>query len=215
MNAMTEFSGVPVKGDIANRAFQIDETHWGYIVRSVDEADAPILLRQALSWFVGTSLVVAIIGLWAMPGAMFDGETLVIKLGLSGIFAAFAGLCFWLSARGVRTEVQFDLARNEIRSVACDRKGVVTLLDRLTFDDVGSVFLNRSQHGTGQAKLVLRLGCSPHLLDVAHGQEEALTVLRDRIGTDLLNPSITAPRKSLQALQADQGLKPGGKYKAA
>ncbi len=215
MNAITEFSGVPVESDTPKRAFQIDETHWGYIVKSVEEADAPILLRQALSWFMGTSLMVAIVGLWAMPGAMFDGETLVIKLGLTAIFIAFAGLCFWLASRGVRTEVQFDLARNEIRSVARSRKGGVTLLDRLTFEDVGSVFLNRSQHGTGQAKLVLRLGCSPHLLDVAHGREDALTVLRDRIGTDMLNPSLAAPRKSLQALQAAPGLTRGRKHVAA
>lgn len=180
----------------------MDETHWGYIVKSVEEAHAPVLLRQSLSWFMGTTLMVAIVGLWAMPGALFDSDTMTIKLGLTAIFLAFASLCFWLASRGVRTEVQFDLARNEIRSVACNQKGVATLLDRFAFDDVGSVFLNRSQHGTGQATLMLRLGCSPHVLEVARGRECTLTVLRDRIGSDLLNPVVTAPRKSLQALNA-------------
>ncbi|WP_224824530.1 hypothetical protein [Cognatishimia sp. MH4019] len=215
MNAVTEFSGVPVESETPKRAFQVDETHWGYIVKSMEEADAPILLRQAISWFMGTSLMVAIVGLWAMPGAMFDGETLIIKLGLTAIFMAFAGLCFWLASRGMRTEVQFDLVRNEIRSVARNGKGAVTLLDRLTFEDVGSVFVSPSQHGTEQAKLVLRLGCSPHLLDVAHGREDALSVLRDRIGMDMLNPSIAAPRKSLQALQAVPGSARSRKHVAA
>lgn len=210
MNAVSEIAGVPIENE-ATRAFQVDETHWGYIVRSVDEAHAPVLLRQAVSWFAGTSLMVAIVGLWAMPGALFDGDTVVIKLGLTAIFISFAALCFWLASRGVRTEVQFDLARNEIRSIARNRKGGATLLDRVGFDDVGSVFLNRSPNKTGRAVLVLRLGCSPHLLEVAHGREETLTVLRDRIGSDLLNPAVTAPRKSLQALGEMPQLKVAGR----
>lgn len=202
MNAVTEFEGKLVEKETSKGTFQVDETHWGYIVKSIDDAHAPILLRHAMSWFVGTSLMVAIVGLWAMPGAMFDGETLIIKLGLTAIFIAFAGLCFWLASRGVDTEVHFDLARDEIRSVARSRQGAATLLDRVSFDDVGSVFLNRSPHKTGRATLVIRLGSSPHLMEVAHGWEKDLTVLRDRIGTDLLNPALAAPRKAMEPLKA-------------
>ena len=202
MKAETEFDGKPVFRKMPNTSFKVDETKWGYVVKAVESAHAPILLRQALTWFVGTSLMVAIVGLWAMPGAMIDGETLMIKLGLTAVFIAFASLSFWMASQAVTTEVQFDLTRNEIRAVAHRKQSGTTLLDRVCFDDVGSVFLNRSPHKTGRATLVLRIGSSPHLLEVAQGYEDDLAVLRDRIGTDLLNPALSAPRKAMKPLRA-------------
>lgn len=208
MNAVTGIKGQPVAIKSHKETFRVDETPWGYIVQITDDAHAPILVRQALSWFVGTSLMVAIVGLWAMPGAMLNGETFVIKMGLTAIFIAFAALCFWLASRRVRAEVQFDTSRSEIRSVARGTHGQATLLDRVSFDDVGSVFLNRSPHKTGRATLVLRLGCTPHLLEVAHGREDALSFLRDRIGADLLNPALAAPRREMMPMTSTLDIKP-------
>ena len=215
MNVMSDVSGVPVRRSVEKAAFQVDETHWGYIVKSVVEGNVPIRLRNAMSWFMGTTLLIATLGLWVMPGAMFDGDMFVIKSGLTTIFMSFACLCFWLTTRDSKPEFQFDLARREVRGVMRARGGSATLLESVSFDDVGSVDIRADLADADGLVLVLHIDGSRHQMEIAQGSALALEALQSRIEGDLQNPAIAAPRKSLQALSKGSKLGAGRERVAA
>ena len=190
MNVMSDVSGVPVRRGVEKAAFQVDETHWGYIVKSVVEGNVPIRLRNAMSWFV-------------------------IKSGLTTIFMSFACLCFWLTTRDSKPEFQFDLARREVRGVMRARGGSATLLESVSFDDVGSVDIRADLADADGLVLVLHIDGSRHQMEIAQGSALALEALQSRIEGDLQNPAIAAPRKSLQALSKGSKLGAGRERVAA
>jgi len=53
--------------------YVVEDTYWGYIVRST--ARAPVLahLLQGLSFVLGVALVIATLGLWLLPESLMSG----------------------------------------------------------------------------------------------------------------------------------------------
>jgi len=170
--------------------YRIDETYWGYIVRSIETPSMILVFAQAISWLIGIGFLVATLGLWLMPSAVFAGSVLGMKFGATVVTVASASFCLWYASRGTDSEIQVDTRLGEVREVVRNRTGRSTLLGRYGFDAIGSVFIDlggRQQRAdTVQGALVLRYRNTAQTLHVASGTMSMLGPLRDRLGRDLM-----------------------------
>jgi hypothetical protein len=166
-------------------AYAMVETYWGY---RIEGRRAPwwLVAVQAMCWLCGVVLVIAAIGIWAVPGAGTGGGFLAFKLGASIPMAGVAALLLWHSSRGRMMGIEVDLRLGEVREVLFNRAGRTAVLARWGFDAIGGVHIDRRTGRPGDADLVLRYRNTSQVLRVAKGPETVLAGLRDRLGRDLM-----------------------------
>lgn len=177
--------------------FAVDETYWGYIVRSTEPEQTGVFVMQSLAWLVGIGFVVASLGLWLMPASVMAGPVLGMKLGASVVTAAMAALCLWFASRGTQVEIQIDTRLGEVREVIRNKAGKASMVGRYGFDSIGGVYIDRAakSRGLSAGNLVLRYRNTAQTLHVASGGVIGLAALRDRLGRDLM----VLPRNPLRA----------------
>ncbi len=179
----TEFSEA---GEIESGTLHLDETYWGYIIRSGPEVSSTLQLLKAMAWLAGVGFYLAAVGVWLMPEMMFGGNALMMKGLGSALMVSIAVLLGWFARQGHVAEVQVDCAQSELREVMRDTRGRGTLIGRHRFQDIGAVFIDRTGADRGRARLLIRLGGSAVSVPIAQGRVERLEHLRDRLGRDLL-----------------------------
>lgn len=166
--------------------FEIDETYWGYIIRSKDGPGLSIVILQGLSMFFGACMLAVAVGLLIVPQMMTGSLDLTMRGMAAVFFAACAIFLLWFGTRGVETELQIDNTLGEVREVLRNRAGKSTLVGRYGFDAIGGVFLDRNVGREGEAALMLRYRNTTQVLHVARGSVPALEALRNRLGQDLI-----------------------------
>ena len=165
--------------------FSVEETHWGYIVRSAGHNGHGLILSQSLSLLTGAALLAAAIGMWLIPGMLVGVDALMMRMFATIVFVSAAAMLLWYSSRGVVSEIQIDNGRGEIREVIRNHAGKMSLLACYSFDSIGGVFMEPT--GTQEsASLVLRYRNSSDTVEVASGLEAELAELRDRISRDVI-----------------------------
>lgn len=165
--------------------FEVEDTYWGYIVRSNRGPSLGVVLSQAISYFFGACFLTACAGILLMPTLMFDGDLGAFRVGAATIFGAVAAYLLWFASRGTRAELHVDNSVGEIREVICNRAGKPTTVGSYGFDTIGGVFLDYNEE-TGLSNLVLRYRNTVQTVPVAEGTEAQLIRLRDRLGHDLM-----------------------------
>jgi hypothetical protein len=113
-------------------------------------------------------------------------------MGASAFILSISLLFLWFASRGTRRELQVDTRLRELREVVRNKYGTSTLMGRMSFDGIGSVFIARNHDPRHRPRLVLRIGNTARLIAVAEGSEAELGDLRNRLGRDLL-PGEAAP----------------------
>lgn len=177
-----------VSNELAAKAprFELDETYWGYIVRSNDGPGMSVAILQGLAMFFGACFIAVAVGLFIAPGGISGSFDFVMRAVASVLFGSAAIFLLWFATRGVQTEIQVDNTIGEVREVIRNRAGKSTLVGRYGFDSIGGVFLDRNAGGKGEAALLLRYRNTAQVLPVAKGSVASLEVLRNRLGQDLI-----------------------------
>jgi len=125
MTAITDFSTRPPLGEPPH---MVNADRW---------------LTRGAQRLGGAALVLAAIGLWVMPGASWDADLALFKLGLS-VILGFAGLAILQAGRAQPlVQVEVDTVRREVRLVrgaGQDR----TVVSRTLISDLGPAEI----HGT-------------------------------------------------------------------
>ena len=165
--------------------FEVEDTYWGYIVRSTRGPSLGVMLSQAGSFFFGACFLTAAAGILLLPSVMFDGDSGAFRIGAATLLASVAAYLLWFASRGTQPEIHVDNSVGEIREVICNRAGRPTTLAVYGFDAIGGVFLDYNE-STGLSNLVLRYRNTVQSVPVAEGQEAQLIGLRDRLGHDLM-----------------------------
>ena len=182
--------------------FEIDETYWGYIIRSKDGPGLSIVLLQGLAMFFGACMLAVAVGLLIVPQMMTGSLDLTMRGMAAVFFTAAAVFLLWFGTRGVETELQIDNTLGEVREVLRNRTGKSTLVGRYGFDAIGGVFLDRNVGSQGEAGLMLRYRNTTQVLPVARGSVAALEALRNRLGQDLIL-DLHEPGKQVPASDKD------------
>lgn len=165
--------------------FAVEDTYWGYIVRSGRGPSLGVMVSQATSFFLGACFLTASFSILLLPTLMFDGDVGVFRVGAATLFGAVACYLLWFASRGTRTELHVDNSVGEIREVICNRAGKPTTVGCYGFDAIGGVFLDFNEN-IGMHSLVLRYRNTVQTVPVAEGTEAQLIGLRDRLGQDLM-----------------------------
>ncbi len=197
---MTDFnaSAGALQGEFARMSsFSVEDTYWGYIIRSGRGPSVGVMLAQAASFFFGACFLTASLGILLLPTLIFDGDLGVMRMAAAVLFGAVAAYLLWFASRGTQAEVHVDTSVGEIREVICNRAGKPTTVGCYGFDTIGGVFLDEQEPG-GRASLVLQYRNTSQSVAVAEGTAAQLLSLRDRLGQDLM----LQPRTSAQASAA-------------
>lgn len=166
-------------------SFLVEDTYWGYIIRSGRGPSLGVALAQAVCFFFGVCLLTASAGILVLPTLFFDGELGAMRVGSSALFGAFAGYLLWFASRGTQAEVHVDTSMGEVREVICNRAGKPTTVSAFGFETIGGVFLN--PHPKSDAYVLsLRYRNTAQTVSVAEGTEAQLIALRDRLANDLM-----------------------------
>lgn len=110
-------------------------------------ADAPRMIHGG-RWLArigqrmgGAALVLAAVGLWVAPGASWDMDLALMKMGLS-LAIGFAGLAILTAGRAVPSiEIEIDTVRREVRLVR-GKGRARTLVSRTAIADLGPAELH-------------------------------------------------------------------------
>ena len=172
------------------------ETYWGYIIRCQTCDRSLAIVMQWAAAFIGVSLLVAAFGLWTLPGSTLSQDVFGFKLGVSTVMAVFGTALVWFASHGTYYEVQVDLARLELRETLRNNRGQGRVQNRIKFEDIDAVYIDRSAGETAKARLMLRMASSTKLIEIAVDYEENLKRLHARLGRDILGMAAEKTAKS-------------------
>lgn len=190
--AQIEFSDTEMRPASVSNA----ETYWGYIIRCQTCDRSIAILMQWGAAILGVSLLVAAFGLWTMPGSAMSQDVLGFKLGVSTVMGVLGMALVWFASHGTYYEVQVDLARLELREALRTSRGVARVQNRVKFEDVDAVYIDRSAGEGAKARLLVRLAASSKVIEIASDYEENLTHLHARLGRDILGMIPIKPAKA-------------------
>ncbi|KJZ20342.1 hypothetical protein TW80_05920 [Loktanella sp. S4079] len=166
-------------------SFSVEDTFWGYQIKSGRSPALGVVLAQILSYLFGASFMIAAVSILAMPVLFFDGNIGVIRIMASVLFGAVGFYLLWFASRGSQAEVHIDTSVGEIREVITNRAGRPTTIGAYGFDAISSVGIE-PQSESAVAALVLEYRDSGQRVSVAEGIEAQLVPLRDRLAQDLM-----------------------------
>lgn len=182
---MSKRSDFGVGGETRLAALTMSETFWGYVIRETeDRFDIRATLESAMR-FAGLMMIIAAFAQWLLPGALFSGEVLAMKLALMFGFIAFGAGLYWYGDRGYRNEVEVDTTRRELRVVGRNSRGHGKLQKRIPMGEVESAYVKRTGNSGFTAHLLFRLKGEHDPMHLATGEESELRVLHARLCRDL------------------------------
>ena len=170
------------------RGYEVDETYWGYIIRSTERPSALIGLLQGVSFLFGLALLIATMGLWIVPGSITGGAAVAMKFGMTVFTGGASIFCLWFASRGTLSEVHIDTRLAEVREVVRNKAGRASLIGRYGFDAINEVAIDTpdEENRAAACALVLRQRGTHRILQIARGNFSALSELQDRLGGDLM-----------------------------
>lgn len=189
MNAVTQ-----IRPETPGAGLDVIEMPWGFRMRPADmarggtDAVVEIFLTAA-----GTLLILTAFGQWLLPGSLYSGDMLSVKLFLTVILAVIGGGVLSISARGFRPEVQVDKVRHEIRFLSRNARGRGKVLATVDLDRVIGVGITRSIDGPDcHCLLYILNGAKP--LRLATGSEDEVRKIKARV-----EGFVTTPEERLSA----------------
>lgn len=166
--------------------FDLEETHWGYVVRSTDRPGMGVQLTQVLAMLSGGAFAASSLGLVLLPNFLSGGVDFALRAGAAVIFAGLAAFLLYYASRGTMVELHIDTNQGEVREVVRNRAGRPSQIGRYGFDSIGGVHIDRTGQATGNAALCLRYQNTAQTVLVAFGYVTDLEALKDRLGQDLI-----------------------------
>ncbi|MEE9389325.1 MAG: hypothetical protein V3U96_12030 [Paracoccaceae bacterium] len=121
---------------------------------------------------------------WLIPGSLYDGEILPLKLSGTVVFFAVSALLYRIARRGMSEVVQIDTLRQKVTVLRRNRYGRSTRKVGLSFSDIGSVFIRRSKTDMVPSSMFMRHRTGGVAIHLVSGPARELEPLLDRIQAD-------------------------------
>lgn len=166
-------------------SFEIEDTNWGYIVRSNEKTPLSTTIAQVAAWFFATLFFLTAIGLWVAPGIAAGADTVYIKTGASVFFISIGLFLLSYSVRGSKSEFHIEPGKSEMRTVMVNRSGAPTVLSNYEFRDLDDIIIRHLDEEKKVETLLLSYKNGMHFVPVISGDSEELVTLKKRIISDL------------------------------
>lgn len=166
--------------------FRIHKAFWGYAVRGTGGPPVLLQLAQGFVLAFGATFAAAALALVLPPQAVAEAQGLgPTRAGLAVVLVSMALLLLWFATRGGVVELQFDLARGELRELIRHRLGRATVVGRHALDGEAALLVDRSRPAGQGCALILRLRGEEGGICIAEGPEAAILELRRRLDPEL------------------------------
>ncbi len=176
---------------------------WGFRLRPADmsERAGEAITEWALT-FLGIVLLLSAFGQWILPGSIYGGDMIAMKLMLTAVLGVGGGLILSMSARGFRPEVQVDSVRQEIRFVSRNPRGRGEVLATIDIERIIGVGMTKSVDGpdchcllyliNGHKPLRLATGSEHEIKAIRKRMDEYVTPAAERLAAKMASASPTA-----------------------
>lgn len=187
--------GPPTFGDaqLAEKPVALEERQWGYILNAPGRTYAGMNLIQCLSLFVAAYLLAFPLS-WMIPqlAGFVASQSLLLGVTAAVVVALLSLPFVWFATRGTKAYVHVNLHRNEMREVVPNLIGKPTVLNSVSFKDIGGV---RIDHGAAGDRAVLLLceGGRWRRIAMLDGERHRLTRLREKLANDVLSDQMSLP----------------------
>ncbi|MCG6885352.1 MAG: hypothetical protein LJE62_16505 [Silicimonas sp.] len=173
------------------------EMPWGFRLRPADmqEKASDLMIEWGLT-LLGIALLLSAFAQWLLPGSLYAGDTMMVKLVLTCVLGMLGGLALSVSPRGFRPEVQVDRTRQEIRFVSRNPRGRGQILATVDLDQIIGVGITRSLT-TGDCHCLIYLIDGQKPLRIATGTEPEIRRIRQK-----MDDYVTPPHERLAAKMA-------------
>jgi hypothetical protein len=169
-------------------ALDIRDTHWGFVVTEIADGVPREALIEGAMKFGSAALLGAAAAQWLMPGSMFSGDVLVMKLVLTSALAGCAAMLFRFADRGFLPELQVDAALREIRVGARTLHGTSRVQNRIPMREIEEVFVRSDAAEPGRTELCFRVEGLAEPVRIASGTAADLAPVLERLTRDLRTP---------------------------
>jgi hypothetical protein len=169
-------------------ALEIRDTQWGFVVTESGHGLSHDLLAEAAMKFAAVAALIAAAAQWLMPGSMFSGDVLAMKLVLTAALAGLAGVLFRFADRGTVTELQVDAALREIRVGDRTLRGASRIRNRIPMREIAEVFVRPDSTEPGQTELCFRVTDHADPIRIASATVSELAPVLERLTRDLRTP---------------------------
>jgi len=165
---------------------RIEDTQWGFIVHEVSAGGHPLLAAAGVK-FVALAALFAAGAQWLLPGSLFSGDVLLMKLGLTAALASSAiWLMLWFSHGGL-PELHVGAARREIRVAVRTAQGECRVRSRIAMRDIEQCFV-RPGEDASRTELCFRVSGHENPVRIAAGKAPDLAPVLERLSRDLRTP---------------------------
>lgn len=164
----------------------VEESYWGFSVLGTTRGLVSHYISQGVALFFGAAFLAAMIGLWILPGAAVQSDSLTMRLGLTAFFGIISWILINFANRGVVSEIQIDCNLCEVREVLKNRVGKSTLVGQFSFDSFDGITIDRSSGDKEDVALSLNSVDPAKHIHIARGSEAQIGVLYGRLTRDLM-----------------------------
>ncbi len=185
---MTVYADIlPESGEAvaAPRRLRIHDTQWGFIVHETAR-DARGVLAETWWKFIAFAAIFAAGAQWLLPGSLYTGDVLIMKLGLT---AALVGTAFWVLRNASHEgwpELQVDAVRREIRVATRHANGSSRVRSRIAMRDIEGCFVRPGRED--ETELCFRVLGQDEPVRIAAGTAGELAPVLERLTRDLRTP---------------------------
>ncbi len=188
MTAHAHISAADVGAAAVAPALEIRDTQWGFVVSELPGRVSSDLLIEAGMKFAALCVVLAAAAQWLLPGSLFAGDVLVMKLVLTAALGAVAIVLFRFADRGFLAELQVDAALREIRVGSRNAHGETRVTNRIPMRDIEEFFVRPVADQTGTTELCFRVTGVSDPVRIAAGTVADLAPVLERLTRDLRTP---------------------------
>jgi hypothetical protein len=188
---MTVHSDISASGSepsACDPALEIRDTQWGFVVTEVRRGLSYDLLVEAALKFAALALVLAAMAQWLLPGSLFAGDVLLMKLALTAVLGCLAIVVFRFADRGFLAELQVDAALREIRVGVRNAQGISQVQNRISMRDIEECFVRTATGRPDVTELCFRVAGLSDPVRIAAGSVADLAPVLERLTRDLRTP---------------------------
>ncbi len=168
-------------------ALEIRDTRWGFVVTEVPRPGRAGELPELGLKFVAATFLVSALAQWLLPGSIFSGDVVVMKLILTFALLGAAATVFAFADRGFGAELQVDAVLREIRVCTRNAQGVAHLTDCIAMRDIEECFLRPSER-PGLTEICFRVAGHAEPVRIAAGLLTDIAPILERLTRDLRTP---------------------------
>jgi hypothetical protein len=169
-------------------ALEIRDTLWGFVVTELPDGLSWDIVTEAALKFASLSVVLAAAAQWLLPGSIYAGDVIMMKLVLTAVLGAFALVLFLVADRGFLAELQVDAALREIRVGSRNAHGATRVTNRIAMRDIEEFFVRPCADQPGTTELCFRVAGVAEPVRIAAGTVADLAPVLERLTRDLRTP---------------------------